>query len=73
MTARPDRPRAPGPERPAPSLPEPVYCTLGETLCRVRVWTEEEWAALDPADRPTPAEHVPGLGWIVPVPDQGPF
>ena len=45
---------------------------VGETLWRVCIWTEPEWERLDPADRPAPAEHVPGLGWVAPVPDRGP-
>jgi hypothetical protein len=50
------------PER--PPRPEPVRCIVGETVREVRVWTEEEWDRLDPARRPSPAEHVPGLGWV---------
>jgi hypothetical protein len=48
--------------------PGPSYCIVGETLCRVCVWTEEEWATLDPARRPATARHVPGLGWVGAVP-----
>jgi hypothetical protein len=59
--------RSPSPATPAgPAQPahEPIYCIIGNTLCQVRVWTEEEWEKLDPAERPSPAEHVPGLGWV---------
>ncbi len=47
-----------------PSSCEPVYCIVGETLCQVLVWTEEEWELLDPVERPGVVEHVPGLGWV---------
>jgi hypothetical protein len=46
------------------TLSEPIQCIVGDTVCNVRVWSEEEWERLAPADRPTPAEHVPGLGWV---------
>jgi hypothetical protein len=61
------------PSRPDPAdkathpPPEPVRCIVGETVREVRVWTEEEWERLDPARRPSPAEHVPGLGWVAAV------
>jgi hypothetical protein len=42
-------------------------CVVGETLREVRVLTEAEWEALPQDRRPTPAEHVPGLGWVVAV------
>lgn len=49
----------------APVTPDvPVYCIVGETLCQVRVWSDEEWERLEPSERPTTAEHVPGLGWV---------
>src|SRR5262245_53055294 len=41
------------------SSPGPVYCIVGETLCQVCIWTEEEWERLDPVERPERAEHVP--------------
>jgi hypothetical protein len=41
-----------------------IECIVGDTIRRVRIWTEKEWAAFDPAERPSPAEHFPGLGWI---------
>ena len=56
----------------APSV-EPIFCTHGETLCRVHIWTEAKWDALDPSKRPAAAEHIPGLGWVAPVPDRGPW
>jgi hypothetical protein len=54
-------------DRPDPAQaepPGPLYCVVGDTLCRVRVWTEDEWSRLEPAARPSPAVHVPGLGWV---------
>jgi hypothetical protein len=50
---------------PPPADPE---CVVGETLCRVRVLTEQEWAALPPGRQPRIAEHFPGLGWVVAAP-----
>ena len=47
----------------------PLQCTDGPTLCRVRVWSDAEWDALPPADRPRRAERVAGLGWVVAVPE----
>jgi hypothetical protein len=41
-----------------------VECIVGDTIRRVRIWTEEEWTKFDPAERPSPAEHFPGLGWV---------
>ena len=56
----------------APDRPDravaPLYCTDGPLLCRVQVWTEQEWAALDSAGRPARAERVEGLGWVAAVP-----
>lgn len=48
----------------APSKPMPVFCIVGETVCRVRIWTDAEWERLDVADRPAVVEQVPGLGWV---------
>ena len=44
--------------------PGHVQCIVGETIRRVRVWSEKEWARFDPAEKPSPAEYFPGLGWI---------
>ncbi|MHC5539164.1 hypothetical protein ACYOEI_13180 [Singulisphaera rosea] len=48
----------------SPSKPAPMFCIVGETVCRVRIWTDAEWELLDIADRPTVVEQVPGLGWV---------
>src|SRR4051794_32254273 len=48
----------------APPSRSRVFCAIGETLCEVRVWTEEEWEALPPDRRPSPAEFLDGLGWV---------
>jgi hypothetical protein len=56
--------------RPGPALPQrpfedefmPVIC--GSMLCRLRVWTEEEWADLPETRRPTWFVQAPGLGWV---------
>jgi hypothetical protein len=57
----------PGPTQANPPRPPAAECILGETLCRVRVLSEAEWAALPPDRRPRAAEHFPGLGWVVAV------
>ena len=42
----------------------PVQCIVGETIRPVRIWSEEQWNRIAPEDRPHPAEHVPGVGWV---------
>jgi hypothetical protein len=44
--------------------PTSIECIVGDTIRRVRIWSEAEWANFDPAERPSPAEYFPGLGWI---------
>lgn len=39
-------------------------CVVGETLCRLLLWSEAEWARLSVEGRPALVEHVPGLGWV---------
>jgi hypothetical protein len=53
-----------GPDPTSAEARDPLLCVVGDTLCRVRVWTEAEWEQIVPADRPSPAVHVPGLGWV---------
>jgi len=43
-----------------------VVC--GAVLCLLRVWREDEWAALSESERPARRIHVPGLGWVGAVP-----
>lgn len=50
--------------------PGPFFCTLGPRLCRLAFWTEAEWDALPPDQRPAVHERVPGLGWVAALPDQ---
>ena len=52
------------PEKLAAKPPGPIYCVIGDTICRVRVWSDAEWAAMAPAERPSPSVFVPGLGWV---------
>ena len=68
-------------EQPANRLPRPIdaaqasprpTCAIGDTLCEVRVLTEAEWEALAAEHRPSPAEHYPGLGWVVATPQRRP-
>jgi hypothetical protein len=47
---------------------EPVYVDTGEGLARLQVWTQAEWDRLEEAERPTLAEYLEGLGWVVAVP-----
>ena len=51
----------------APASARPT-CAIGDTLCEVRVLSEAEWEALPVAEQPSPAEHFPGLGWVVATP-----
>lgn len=46
----------------------PIQVVCGSTLCELRIWDEVEWEMIRPAQRPTQAVHVQGLGWIVAVP-----
>jgi hypothetical protein len=41
-----------------------VLAIVGDTIREVRIWTEEEWEQTPAAERPSPAEHLPGLGWV---------
>lgn len=45
-----------------------IEVLIGAALCELRVWTEEEWAALPEHERPTQFVHAPGLGWVGGVP-----
>ena len=65
MKATPNRlPRVDAPQ----SRPGPQYCTVGDMLCEVRVWTEARWDATPAGERPVKSARVPGLGWVVAVP-----
>ena len=44
--------------------PNPIYCVVGDTLCELRVWSEDEWEQLEVVEKPTHVVHVPGLGWV---------
>ena len=48
--------------------PGPVQVVCGSTLCRLRVWNDDEWAALQETERPNHAVQVAGLGWVGGVP-----
>ena len=67
MTA-PDRDRLHPPAAPPADPPPLGRCVDGPALCEVRVYTEAEWAALPPAERPARHAHYPGLGWVAAVP-----
>jgi len=41
-----------------------IEILIGSALCDLRVWTEEEWAALPEHERPLQFVHAPGLGWV---------
>ena len=45
-----------------------IEVLIGSALCDLRVWSEEEWAALPERDRPLEVVHAPGLGWVGGVP-----
>ena len=46
------------------STADPMLITSGAMLCRLRVWTDDEWEAMTTAERPSQYTHVPGLGWV---------
>lgn len=48
------------------------HCVVGEALAAVRVWSEAEWAGMTERERPTPAEFLPGLGWVAAGPVRRP-
>jgi hypothetical protein len=50
----------------SPEMRHLVAC--GETLRELRVWSESRWDRTPERDRPRPARHCPGLGWVVTVP-----
>ena len=52
----------------AVSSAEPMLIASGPMLCRLHVWTEEQWAVLPEAERPAQYTHAPGLGWIGAIP-----
>jgi hypothetical protein len=43
---------------------EAIYVMDQATFCRLRVWTELEWANLPAESRPPTFVHAPGLGWV---------
>jgi hypothetical protein len=66
-----NRPKAsPVPGTVNPLDPEPIQVLCGPVLCRLRVWSESQRAALPPCRRPTHARFAAGLGWIVAVPQR---
>jgi hypothetical protein len=50
------------------SEPAPLFITSGPMLCRLRLWSETQWAALPEPERPAQFVHAPGLGWVGAVP-----
>jgi hypothetical protein len=50
--------------RTRPRSQDPLYVIADGTLCRLRVWSEAEWAALPDNRRPLEFVHAPGLGWV---------
>ena len=64
---RPD-PRTPLPYETGVIAGEPIYCTDGPVLCRVRVWSDQEWRATPTENRPLRAQYVDGFGWVVAFP-----
>jgi hypothetical protein len=52
----------------AVSTAQPMLITSGPMLCRLHVWTDEQWAVLPDAERPAQYTHAPGLGWIGAIP-----
>jgi len=58
------------PSQPRTPAPRPLFTQVlhGSSLCELVVWTDDDWAALAPAERPELASHFPGLGWVCCVP-----
>lgn len=60
---------------PAPPPPDPssaqIQVLAGAMLCRLLIWTEEEWEQLPESARPLEFTHAPGLGWIGALPVAG--
>jgi hypothetical protein len=50
------------------AIPGPIQIACGPMLCRLHVWTEEEWKELPEAERPLQFTHAPGLGWVGALP-----
>ncbi len=50
------------------SLEGLIQVTSGSFLCRLQVWTDQEWAELPESSRPIQCVHAPGLGWVGAVP-----
>ncbi len=46
----------------------PMQIVVGSVLCDLKVWSDEEWAALSETERPLVYEHFPQLGWVGGVP-----
>jgi hypothetical protein len=46
----------------------PMLIRSGPMLCRLCLWTDEQWEALPAAERPASHTHAPGLGWVGAVP-----
>jgi hypothetical protein len=61
------QPDPPLTQRPFEDVFVAVIC--GSMLCRLRVWTEGEWADLTDTERPTWFIYAPGLGWVGADPD----
>jgi hypothetical protein len=51
----------PGPD--SQSL-DTLLVVADDQLCRLRLWSEEEWSAVPDDQRPQRVAHLPGLGWV---------
>lgn len=47
----------------------PMYAQCNGVTCRVRIWSEREWACLAESERPIRYGFFPHLGWVGLVPD----
>jgi hypothetical protein len=50
------------------STHEAVLIISGPMLCRLHVWTDEQWVALPKAERLAQCIYAPGLGWVGAIP-----
>jgi hypothetical protein len=53
----------------SPLASSPVRILVDGFLCRLHIWSDDEWAALAETDRPIRAERLDGLGWVGAIPE----
>jgi hypothetical protein len=46
----------------------PIELMCGAVLCRLQVFSDQNWARLEAHERPLEAIYADGLGWVAAVP-----